>query len=72
MPKRVEPLSPSQVANAKPKASPYKLRDGGGLFLLVEAERRKGLATGLPASRHWQTEHVVARHLSARLAETRT
>ena len=42
MPKRVEPLSPSQVANAKPKASPYKLRDGGGLFLLVEPNGAKG------------------------------
>ena len=36
MPKRVDPLSPSAVANAKPQAKPYKLADGGGLFLLVQ------------------------------------
>jgi len=36
MPKRVEPLSPSAVANAKPKAEPYVLRDGRGLLLLIE------------------------------------
>lgn len=28
-------LTPSEVKNAKPKATPYKLGDGGGLFLLV-------------------------------------
>ncbi|MCC6560392.1 MAG: DUF4102 domain-containing protein, partial [Xanthomonadales bacterium] len=28
-------LAPSEVKNAKPKATPYKLGDGGGLFLLV-------------------------------------
>ncbi|MFT3791573.1 MAG: integrase arm-type DNA-binding domain-containing protein [Rudaea sp.] len=36
MPKRVEPLSPSEVANAKPKEKPYVLRDGRGLLLLIE------------------------------------
>lgn len=41
MPKRILPLSPSQVANAKPKAGAYKLRDGGGLFLLVEPSGSK-------------------------------
>ena len=42
MPKHVVPLSPSQVANAKAKENPYKLRDGGGLFLLVEPSGAKG------------------------------
>ena len=42
MPKHVVPLSPSQVANAKSTATPYKLRDGGGLFLLVEPNGSKG------------------------------
>lgn len=28
-------LTPSEVKNAKPRATPYKLGDGGGLFLLV-------------------------------------
>ena len=41
MPKRVTPLSPSQVQNAKPKEAPYKLRDGGGLFLLVNPDGAK-------------------------------
>lgn len=41
MPKRIAPLSPSQVQNAKPQAKPYKLRDGGGLFLLVNADGAK-------------------------------
>jgi Arm DNA-binding domain len=36
MPKRVVPLSPSAVANAKPKGKPYKMADGRGLYLLVQ------------------------------------
>ena len=42
MPKRIEPLTPSATANAKPKAAPYKLRDGRGLHLLVEPNGSKG------------------------------
>lgn len=34
MPERVEPLSPSGVANAKPQAMPYVLCDGRGLLLI--------------------------------------
>jgi len=41
MPKRVPELSPSAVANAKPEAKPYKLTDGGGLFLLVQPSGAK-------------------------------
>ena len=41
MPKRIAPLTPSQVQNAKSQASPYKLRDGGGLFLLVNPDGAK-------------------------------
>jgi hypothetical protein len=41
MPKSVKPLSPSEVQNAKPKSAPYKLRDGGGLFLLVTSDGGK-------------------------------
>lgn len=41
MPKRIPPLTPSQVQNAKPQAAPYKLRDGGGLFLLVNPDGAK-------------------------------
>ncbi|MFT4247649.1 MAG: integrase arm-type DNA-binding domain-containing protein [Pseudomonas sp.] len=35
MPKRIEPLSPSRVQNAKAKAEPYTLYDGHGLMLDV-------------------------------------
>ena len=35
MPKLVTPLSDAQVKNAKPKNKPYKLSDGGGLYLEV-------------------------------------
>lgn len=35
MPKIVTPLGDIQVKNAKPKSKPYKLADGGGLYLEV-------------------------------------
>ncbi|MBU0673947.1 MAG: integrase arm-type DNA-binding domain-containing protein [Proteobacteria bacterium] len=35
MPRRVLPLTPLQIRNAKPKAKDYKLTDGGGLYLFV-------------------------------------
>ena len=35
MPKRIVPLTDIQVSKAKAKDKPYKLADGGGLFLLV-------------------------------------
>ena len=41
MPKRVVPLTPSAVANAKPKDRPYKMADGRGLFLLVQPSGAK-------------------------------
>lgn len=41
MPKRIVPLTPSQVQNAKAQPKPYKLRDGGGLFLLVNPDGAK-------------------------------
>jgi integrase len=41
MPKRVHPLSPSAVANARPKKTPYTLRDGFGLLLVVKPEGGK-------------------------------
>ena len=34
-------LTPSAVANAKPKEKAYKLADGGGLFLLVNSNGRR-------------------------------
>ncbi|MBK5275620.1 MAG: integrase arm-type DNA-binding domain-containing protein [Desulfuromonadales bacterium] len=35
MPKRIVSLSDIQISKAKPKDKPYKLADGGGLFLLI-------------------------------------
>ncbi|WP_413457621.1 tyrosine-type recombinase/integrase [Herbaspirillum huttiense] len=42
MPRIVEPLKDLQVKNAKPKDKPYKLADGGGLYLLVTPAGGKG------------------------------
>lgn len=41
MPIRVEPLSDTKLRNAKAKEKPYKLADGGGLFLEVMPDGRK-------------------------------
>ncbi|MBS0461864.1 MAG: tyrosine-type recombinase/integrase [Proteobacteria bacterium] len=41
MPKRVEPLSPSAVLNAKPKPAAYVLRDGRGLLLVIDPSGSK-------------------------------
>ena len=41
MPKRILPLSPSAIANAKPKEKPYVVRDGLGLFVLVNPDGAK-------------------------------
>lgn len=35
MPKRVPPLTRLEIKNAKPREKPYKLADGGGLYLEV-------------------------------------
>jgi hypothetical protein len=35
MPKRVPPLTQLQIRNAKPADKPYKLADGGGLYIEV-------------------------------------
>ncbi|MES2935307.1 MAG: integrase arm-type DNA-binding domain-containing protein [Pseudomonadota bacterium] len=41
MPKLVSPLTDIQVKNAKPKDKPYKLSDGGGLYLLANPDGAK-------------------------------
>lgn len=41
MPKLAKPLTDTQPRNAKPKAKPYKLADGGGLYLLVNPDGAK-------------------------------
>jgi hypothetical protein len=35
MPKRITPLTPSQINHAEPKEKPFKLYDGYGLYILV-------------------------------------
>jgi len=42
MAKHIKPLSPSQVQNAIPKETPYKLRDGNGLYQQVSPSGSKG------------------------------
>lgn len=41
MPKRIAPLSPSAVTNAKARAKPYVMRDGRGLLLRVDSNGSK-------------------------------
>jgi integrase len=41
MPKQADALTPSAVANAKPKAEPYRMPDGRGMFLLVQPSGAK-------------------------------
>lgn len=41
MPKLAAPLTDLQPRNAKPKEKPYKLSDGGGLYLLVRPDGAK-------------------------------
>ena len=41
MPKIVKPLTDMQPRSAKPKEKPYKLADGGGLFLLIKPDGSK-------------------------------
>lgn len=50
MPKLVTPLSDAQVKNAKPKAKPYKLFDGAGMYLEVMPTGRK----------HWRMKYRQA------------
>ena len=58
MPKIVAPLSDAQVKNAKPKDKPYKLFDGGGLYLEV-------MPTG---SKLWRMKFRQANGKESRLA----
>ncbi|AOY93787.1 integrase [Cupriavidus sp. USMAA2-4] len=41
MPRTVEPLTDTKIRNAKPRERPYKLFDGGGLYVEVMADGRK-------------------------------
>ncbi|ENI2976738.1 DUF4102 domain-containing protein, partial [Salmonella enterica] len=43
-------LNARQVGTAKPKEKPYKLADGGGLYLLVNPN----------GSRYWRLKYRVA------------
>jgi hypothetical protein len=58
MPKLVTPLTDAQVKNAKPKTKPYKLSDGGGLYLEV-------MPTG---SKLWRMKFTRANGKESRLA----
>jgi len=58
MPRIVSPLTDIQVKNAKPKDKPYKLADGGGLYLEV-------MPTG---SKLWRMKFVQASGKESRLS----
>ena len=47
MSRLVKPLTATQIQNAKPKQTMYKLFDGGGLFLLVTP----------PGGKHWRMKY---------------
>jgi len=47
MPKRVPPLTQLHIKNAKPREKPYKLADGGGLYLEVT----------LAGGKHWRMKY---------------
>ena len=53
MPKLATPLTDIQPRTAKPKGKPYKLTDGGGLYLLLNPDGAK----------HWRMDY---RFLGAR------
>lgn len=60
MPKRVAPLTDLQISKAKAKATDQKLSDGGGLFLLIPAQKFDGKGKALPASKLWRMKYVFA------------
>jgi integrase len=50
MPKLATPLLDVQPRNAKPRATPYKLTDGGGLYLLINPD----------GSKYWRMDYRFA------------
>jgi len=46
MPKKITPLTDSEVHSTKPRENQYKLFDGGGLFLLVTPWCRTQIRSG--------------------------
>ncbi len=50
-------LNARQVDTAKPKDKPYKLADGGGLYLLIKPNGGK----------YWRLKYRVSEHVSAML-----
>ncbi|HJV73013.1 MAG TPA: integrase arm-type DNA-binding domain-containing protein [Noviherbaspirillum sp.] len=74
MPKLATPLTDIQPRNAKPKDKPYKLSDGGGLYLLVKTDgakywrmdyRHAGTRKTLAFGRYPQTSLAQAREKRA-------
>lgn len=63
MPKRVPPLTQLQIKNAKAGEKPYKLADGGGLYLEVTPAGGK----------HWRMKYAspTARKISFTSAPSR-
>ena len=70
MPKLATPLTDVQPRTAKPRAKPYKLTDGGGLYLLIKPEGAKYWRMGY---RFAGTERLLAfgKYPEITLAEAR-
>lgn len=57
MPKKIAPLSDPQVSKAKPKEKDCKLSDGGGLYLLITAQKHDKAGKSLPSSKLWRFKY---------------
>jgi integrase len=70
MPKLATPLTDMQPRTAKPKAKPYKLTDGGGLYLLIKPDGAKYWRMGYRVA---GTERLLAfgKYPEVSLAEAR-
>jgi integrase len=71
MPKIVAPLTDVQVKNAKPKDKPYKLTDGGGLYLEVMPTGAKLWRMKFQRSNGKESRLAFGRYPETSLAEAR-
>lgn len=71
MPKLVAPLTDAQIKNAKPKAAPFKLSDGGGLYLEVMPTGAKLWRLKFKRANGKESRLALGRYPEVSLAEAR-
>lgn len=71
MPKLVAPLTDAQIKNAKPKAAPYKLSDGSGLYLEVMPTGAKLWRLKFKRANGKESRLALGRYPEVSLAEAR-